>query len=110
MKAHHFPLPTNDIVVQARLRQLGHPIQMVGEDAGMRRERLRELVTEYFLNVGESPNLKAFKRPIRDLADFVGPNTTPLEVKKVMLEHQIKVEVDGDVDMSEGEEAQLGGE
>lgn len=49
------PLPTTDKDVKKRLRELGHPICLFGEDAGDRRERLRAKVVEYMLEKGEAP-------------------------------------------------------
>mmetsp|Transcript_5507 Transcript_5507/g.9355 ORF Transcript_5507/g.9355 Transcript_5507/m.9355 type:complete len:173 (+) Transcript_5507:148-666(+) len=96
MRAQNFPLPTSDVMVQVRLRQLGQPIQLFGEDAGMRRERLREVVSQYFLEVGESPNLKVFNRRLRDFSNFVGPEASLKEVQKCMLDNNIEVEVGGE--------------
>ncbi|KAI5298378.1 hypothetical protein KEM56_004109, partial [Ascosphaera pollenicola] len=39
-------VPTEDLKVRARLRELGHPITLFGEDATDRRERLRQVMLE----------------------------------------------------------------
>jgi U4/U6 small nuclear ribonucleoprotein PRP4 len=54
-KARNLPVPTNDKEVKLRLRELGHPICLFGEDAGYRRERLRAKITEYYIEKGEAP-------------------------------------------------------
>lgn len=54
-KAKTLPIPTNDRDVKLKLRELGQPICLFGEDAGMRRERLREKVIEYTVEHGEVP-------------------------------------------------------
>jgi U4/U6 small nuclear ribonucleoprotein PRP4 len=38
-----------------RLRELGHPICLFGEDPGDRRERLRNKIAEYYVEKGEPP-------------------------------------------------------
>jgi U4/U6 small nuclear ribonucleoprotein PRP4 len=43
-KAEKYVIPTNDLVVKVRLRQLGEPAILFGEDKGLRRERLREAI------------------------------------------------------------------
>lgn len=54
-KAKNLPIPTNDKEVKMRLRELGHPICLFGENAGDRRERLREKVIEYYIEKNEPP-------------------------------------------------------
>ncbi|KAL1958013.1 hypothetical protein VTO42DRAFT_5225 [Malbranchea cinnamomea] len=43
-RAAAIPVPTDDGKVRARLRELGHPITLFGEDATDRRDRLREVL------------------------------------------------------------------
>ncbi|KKZ65036.1 serine/threonine-protein kinase PRP4 [[Emmonsia] crescens] len=45
-RAAAIAVPTEDGRVRARLRELGHPITLFGEDATDRRDRLRELLTD----------------------------------------------------------------
>lgn len=45
-RAAAIAVPTEDSRVRARLRELGHPITLFGEDATDRRDRLRELLTD----------------------------------------------------------------
>jgi U4/U6 small nuclear ribonucleoprotein PRP4 len=45
-RAAAIAVPTDDNRVRARLRELGHPITLFGEDASDRRDRLRELLTD----------------------------------------------------------------
>lgn len=45
-RAAAIPVPTDDGRVRARLRELGQPITLFGEDATDRRDRLRELLLE----------------------------------------------------------------
>ncbi|EEQ84794.2 hypothetical protein RJZ56_007308 [Blastomyces dermatitidis] len=45
-RAAAIAVPTEDSRVRARLRELGHPITLFGEDAADRRDRLRELLTD----------------------------------------------------------------
>ncbi|WEW58463.1 hypothetical protein PRK78_003931 [Emydomyces testavorans] len=45
-RAAAIPVPTDDGRVRARLRELGHPITLFGEDATDRRDRLRGLLLE----------------------------------------------------------------
>ncbi|KAG5300966.1 U4/U6 small nuclear ribonucleoprotein Prp4 [Histoplasma ohiense] len=45
-RAAAIAVPTEDSRVRARLRELGHPITLFGEDASDRRDRLRELLTD----------------------------------------------------------------
>ncbi|KAK2777952.1 hypothetical protein FQN53_001974 [Emmonsiellopsis sp. PD_33] len=45
-RAAAIAVPTDDGRVRARLRELGHPITLFGEDATDRRDRLRELLTD----------------------------------------------------------------
>ncbi|KAI2461781.1 hypothetical protein LOY97_000907 [Ophidiomyces ophidiicola] len=45
-RAAAIPVPTDDGRVRARLRELGHPITLFGEDSTDRRDRLRELLLE----------------------------------------------------------------
>jgi U4/U6 small nuclear ribonucleoprotein PRP4 len=54
-RARNLPVPTNDKEVKLRLRELGHPICLFGEDPGDRRERLRAMITEYYVEKGEAP-------------------------------------------------------
>ncbi|KAI6503101.1 hypothetical protein MCOR11_001037 [Pyricularia oryzae] len=44
--ADAIPVPTNDVRVRARLREMGEPITLFGEDAKERRDRLRELLMQ----------------------------------------------------------------
>lgn len=44
-RAKSIPVPTDDGRVKLKLRELGHPICLFGEDAHDRRERLRELLS-----------------------------------------------------------------
>ncbi|KAH9438420.1 hypothetical protein MCOR02_002048 [Pyricularia oryzae] len=44
--ADAIPVPTNDVRVRARLRDMGEPITLFGEDAKERRDRLRELLMQ----------------------------------------------------------------
>ncbi|TLD26507.1 hypothetical protein PspLS_04466 [Pyricularia sp. CBS 133598] len=44
--ADAIPVPTNDGRVRARLREMGEPITLFGEDAKERRDRLRELLMQ----------------------------------------------------------------
>ena len=54
-KSKNLPIPTNDREVRMRLRELGHPICLFGEDPGDRRERLRNKIAEYYVEKGEPP-------------------------------------------------------
>ena len=54
-KAKNLPIPTNDLEVKARLREMGHPICLFGEGPADRRERLRNKVSEYCVENGEAP-------------------------------------------------------
>ncbi|OJD18602.1 hypothetical protein AJ78_01373 [Emergomyces pasteurianus Ep9510] len=45
-RAAAIAVPTEDGRVRARLRELGHPIALFGEDATDRRDRLREVLTD----------------------------------------------------------------
>lgn len=45
-RAAAIPVPTDDGRVRTRLRELGEPITLFGEDAGDRRDRLRELLAQ----------------------------------------------------------------
>lgn len=45
-RAAAIAVPTDDGRVRARLRELGHPITLFGEDASDRRDRLREILTD----------------------------------------------------------------
>ncbi|OAX85063.1 hypothetical protein ACJ72_00564 [Emergomyces africanus] len=45
-RAAAIAVPTEDGRVRARLRELGHPITLFGEDATDRRDRLREILTD----------------------------------------------------------------
>ena len=45
-RAAAIPVPTDDGRVRARLRELGHPITLFGEDATDRRDRLREVMLD----------------------------------------------------------------
>ena len=76
-KAEQFPVPTNDLLVKARLRQLSEPIQLFGEDSGMRRERLRQVIVNYFLTFGRSPQEDIF---CHQIADFSNLNATQEEI------------------------------
>jgi len=48
-RAQTLPIPTNDREVRLRLREMGHPICLFGEDPGDRRERLRARAIEYYI-------------------------------------------------------------
>lgn len=54
-KARSLPIPTSDREVKQRLREMGHPICLFGEDPGDRRERLRARVVDYCIEKGEPP-------------------------------------------------------
>ena len=45
-RAAAIPVPTDDGRVRARLRELGHPITLFGEDTTDRRDRLREVLVD----------------------------------------------------------------
>lgn len=50
---------------------MGQPIQLYGEDKGMRRERLRENIKEFFLAFGRGPN-DEFRQRIVDFTNLGG--------------------------------------
>ena len=54
-KAKNLPIPTNDKEVKMRLREMEQPICLFGEDAGDRRERLRNTITKYYIENGKPP-------------------------------------------------------
>lgn len=55
-RARSLPIPTTDREVRVRLREMGEPICLFGEEAGDRRERLRKRVVEYYIqNDGQAP-------------------------------------------------------
>ena len=82
VKGQQLPLPTNDIVVQARLLQLKQmPVASPDEIPGERRERLREVVVEYFVQFQHSPGDDVFKNPVLDFEERLGRSLTPLELQ-----------------------------
>lgn len=54
-KAKNLPIPTNDKEVKLRLREMGQPICLFGEVAGERRERLRNVIVNYYIEEGKAP-------------------------------------------------------
>ena len=54
-KAKNIPIPTNDKEVKLRLREMMQPICLFGEDAGDRRERLRNVIVKYYIEEGKAP-------------------------------------------------------
>eukprot|EP00347_Sterkiella_histriomuscorum_P001058 403373495 len=54
-KSKNLPIPTNDKEVKLRLREMEQPICLFGEDPGDRRERLRNVITKYYLENGRPP-------------------------------------------------------
>ena len=55
-RAQTLPIPTNDREVKIRLREMGYPICLFGENPGDRRERLRARVIEYYIqHEGNAP-------------------------------------------------------
>lgn len=71
-KADKYPVPTNDLLVKARLRQLGQPIQLFGEDKGMRRDRLHQAIIEHFLTFRHSPDEDVFCYKLVDFSNLGG--------------------------------------
>lgn len=57
--ARTVPIPTADVDVKKRLRELGKPICLFGEKALDRRERLKREVYEIVMNTGEIPEIFA---------------------------------------------------
>ena len=70
-QAAQFPVPTNDLVVKARLQQLGEHDEMIGEDVGARRERLVESILAYFLKHGESPETLFNQKQAEEEDDYM---------------------------------------
>lgn len=54
-KAKNMPIPTNDKEVKLRLREMGQPICLFGEEPGDRRERLRGIIVQYYIDEGKAP-------------------------------------------------------
>ena len=81
-KAEKYAVPTNDLIVKARLRQMDEPIQLFGEGKGERRERLRSAVIEYFITNGRSPDEDLFCHKIVDFTNLGG---TSEEIEKANL-------------------------
>lgn len=54
-KAKNLPIPTNDKEVKLRLREMQQPICLFGENAGDRRERLRNIIVKYYIEEGKAP-------------------------------------------------------
>ena len=48
-RARTLPIPTVDREVKLRLREMGEPICLFGEEPGDRRERLKKRVIEYYI-------------------------------------------------------------
>jgi U4/U6 small nuclear ribonucleoprotein PRP4 len=48
-RARSLPIPTQDKEVRLRLREMGQPVCLFGEEAGDRRERLRAVAVQYYI-------------------------------------------------------------
>lgn len=94
-RARTITVPTNDTMVQIKLRELGHPITLFGEAAPGRRERLRavlarlavegKLVNAQIEKQREEEEAKRENKPLL----YEGPKQL-LEIRKKILEFSIK--------------------
>ena len=58
-RARSIIVPTSVEEIKRRLRELGHPITLFGEDHGDRRERLREVLARIELGLEDEPTARA---------------------------------------------------
>lgn len=57
-RARAIVVPTDTNEIKARLRELGHPITLFGEDNADRRERLKEIIAKLELNQDEAAKIQ----------------------------------------------------
>ena len=67
--------------MKVRLRQLGQPITLFGEDKGTRRERLHNQVIDFYLLYKESPDETIFQDYLKDWSN-VSNNRDEIEKAK----------------------------
>jgi U4/U6 small nuclear ribonucleoprotein PRP4 len=78
-RARTIPIPTDNVKVMALLRENGEPITLFGEDAGARRDRLREILSQK-MERGEKVriDLEGDEEDDEDEGEFYTPGTEAL--------------------------------
>ncbi len=67
-KLRNIKVPTNDREVKLSLRQLGHAICLFGEDAEMRRDRLKTLMQKIYQATGEMVSVQTSQTQVTTMS------------------------------------------